>query len=56
MTTRWTRPTVARRGVAAVEYILVVALVALAVAAVFMVFPEALADFYEHVTGMICQA
>lgn len=43
-------------GVAAIEYILIVALVAIAVAGVFVVFPDALATYYSHVTGMICQA
>ncbi len=53
----WMRQMATRkRGVAAVEYILIVALVAIAVAGVFVVFPDALAAYYSHVTGLICQA
>ena len=44
------------RGVAAIEYILIVALVAIAVAGVFMVFPDALSAYYTNLTGLICQA
>lgn len=50
------RHSTGRRGVAAVEYILIVALVALAVLGVFLVFPDALAEFYHNLTGLLCQA
>lgn len=50
------RLTTGTRGVAAVEYILIVALVGIAVLGVFLLFPDALSAYYENLTGLICQA